>query len=84
MAAFCSRSRSAAIRGAVVMSPRSNSALSESSPRSIVGELTPKTQADVERAMLDWVNERGETVAESTVRPMARKLFAEWEREGKN
>ena len=48
------------------------------------GEVTPKTQADVERAMLDWVSDRGETVAESTIRPMARRLFAEWEREGKN
>lgn len=48
------------------------------------GEFTPKTQADVERAMLDWVSDRGESVAESTIRPMARKLFVEWEREGKN
>lgn len=48
------------------------------------GELIPKNQADVERAMLDWVSQHDQTVAESTIKPMARKLFAEWESEGKN
>jgi hypothetical protein len=48
------------------------------------GELTPTNQADIEKAMLDWVERRGETVAESTVKPMARKVWLEWNREVKN
>lgn len=48
------------------------------------GELTPKNQADIERSMLDWVAERGETVAESTIKPMAKKVWLEWNREAKN
>lgn len=48
------------------------------------GELIPKTQADLERAMLAWTEHRGESVSESTVRPLARKMFAEMNSEGKN
>ncbi len=50
----------------------------------VQGELTPKNQADIERAMLDWVADRGEIVAESTVKPMARKVWLEWNREARN
>lgn len=48
------------------------------------GELTPTSQAEIERAMLEWVEQRGESVAESTVKPMAKKVWLEWNREAKN
>lgn len=48
------------------------------------GELIPKTQADLERAMLAWAEDRGESVSESTVKPLARKMFTEMNSEGKN
>jgi hypothetical protein len=48
------------------------------------GELIPKTQADLERAMLAWAERREESVSESTVKPLARKMFAEMNSEGKN
>ena len=41
------------------------------------GDLQPKSQADIERAMLKWVESREESVAESTLKPLARKMFAE-------
>ncbi|MEA1072045.1 hypothetical protein [Sphingomonas sp. LY160] len=47
------------------------------------GELIPKTQADLERAMLAWTESRGESVSESTVKPLARKMFAEMNSDGK-
>jgi hypothetical protein len=37
--------------------------------------FTPRTQADVERAMLDWVSNNGEKLSESTVKVPARKLW---------
>jgi hypothetical protein len=37
--------------------------------------FSPKSQADVERAMLDWVSERGERLGESSVKAPARKLW---------
>lgn len=48
------------------------------------GELTPTSQAEIERAMLNWVEQRGESVAESTVKPLAKKVWLEWNREAKN
>ena len=39
------------------------------------GTLTPKTQADVERAMADWIELRGHSAADSTVRGRARRLW---------
>lgn len=48
------------------------------------GELIPKNQADVEKAMLAWISEQDESVSESTIRPLARKMFTEMEREGEN
>ena len=44
------------------------------------GDLNPKSQADIERAMMDWAIARNETVSESTLKPLARKMFAELER----
>lgn len=44
------------------------------------GELTPKNQSEIAQAMLAWVEGQGETVSESTVKPLARKMFAEMQR----
>lgn len=46
------------------------------------GDLQPKNQADIERAMMAWIEERGETASESTIKPLARKMFVEMQREG--
>lgn len=48
------------------------------------GELQPKRQADLERAMLDWAVANSHELSESTVKPLARKMFATMETEGKN
>jgi hypothetical protein len=48
------------------------------------GDLVPKSQADLERAMLEWVEARGQSVAESTVKPLARKMFLEMQCEDEN
>lgn len=48
------------------------------------GELTPQRQADIERAMMEWIASRDEEVAESTIKPLARKMFIEMQREAKN
>ena len=39
------------------------------------GSLQPKTQADVEHAMADWITLNGYTAADSTVRGRARRLW---------
>lgn len=39
------------------------------------GTLKPKTQADVERAMADWIESNGHNAAGSTVRARARRLW---------
>jgi hypothetical protein len=39
------------------------------------GELLPKSQADIVRAMQDWITERGCEAAESTIKLRARKLM---------
>lgn len=44
-----------------------------------IGDLKPRTQADLERAMFEWVeNRRDATVGETTVKGAARKLFTAW------
>ncbi|MEO6152986.1 MAG: hypothetical protein ABIT09_06945 [Croceibacterium sp.] len=48
------------------------------------GELAPKRQADIERAMLTWVEAKGHNISESTIKPLARKMFAEMAREDIN
>lgn len=40
-----------------------------------VGTLKPKTQADVERAMADWIEANGYSAADSTIRARARRLW---------
>jgi hypothetical protein len=44
------------------------------------GDLKPKSQADIERAMMDWVTARDESASESTLKPLARKMFIELQR----
>lgn len=39
------------------------------------GALTPKSQADVERAMIEWIEGKGRSAAESTVRKRARLIW---------
>ena len=39
------------------------------------GDLMPKSQADVERAMTNWIEDRGKSAAVSTVRKRARLLW---------
>jgi hypothetical protein len=48
------------------------------------GELTPTNQAEIEKAMLHWLEGRGLSAAESTIRPMAKKAWKEWDREAEN
>ena len=45
------------------------------------GDLKPKTQADIERAMQEWITERGCEAADSTVRIRARKVWTAIKRE---
>jgi hypothetical protein len=40
------------------------------------GALTPKSQADLENAMLDWASAHGHQLGETSVKGPARKLFA--------
>lgn len=40
-----------------------------------VGELIPKTQADIERAMADWLEANKKSAAPSTIRARARRLW---------
>ena len=49
------------------------------------GELNPKTQAELETAMLEWVeNHRNADVGETTIKMAARKLFKAWKLGSKN
>jgi hypothetical protein len=40
------------------------------------GDLKPERQADIERAMHEWLVTKGETASEMTIRSRARKLFS--------
>ena len=40
-----------------------------------LGDIAPKSQADVERAMLSWIEAQGGSAAVSTVRARARRLW---------
>jgi hypothetical protein len=42
------------------------------------GDLKPARQADLERAMLDWVSDHGYEVGETSIKNAARKLFKAW------
>lgn len=48
------------------------------------GELTPKTQADVEGAMHDWLSANGHDASERSVRQRAKSLWNVWIKEGNN
>ena len=48
------------------------------------GKLIPKRQADVEKAMLDWLAGAGFGGAQPTIRPRARKLWAAYQQEDEN
>jgi len=39
------------------------------------GDLKPRTQAELEQAMLQWIEDHGQTAATSTVRGRARRLW---------
>lgn len=47
-----------------------------------VGDLKPKTQADIENAMHQWIVAKGYTASESTVRDRARMLWRVIEQDG--
>ena len=49
-----------------------------------VGDLQPQRQADIEKAMNDWIASKGESAAFSTVRSRARKLWQALSREDEN
>lgn len=49
-----------------------------------VGDIKPQKQADIEKAMNDWITSKGESAATSTVRSRARKLWQAISREGEN
>lgn len=40
-----------------------------------VGDLDPKSQADIERAMASWIDANGQSAADSTIRRRARRLW---------
>jgi hypothetical protein len=40
------------------------------------GDLQPKKQGDITKAMMDWLSTRGEEPAESTIKERARRLWA--------
>jgi hypothetical protein len=42
------------------------------------GKLNPKTQAELERAMLEWVENHGHDVGDTTIKKAAKKLFNAW------
>jgi hypothetical protein len=48
------------------------------------GDLKPKTQADIERAMRHWITTHGYDAAPSTVRIRARKVWQAINREAEN
>lgn len=49
-----------------------------------IGDLKPKRQADIEKAMNDWIASTGNSAATSTIRARARKLWQAISREDEN
>lgn len=43
-----------------------------------IGDLKPKTQADVQRAMEQWVSDHGHEAGETVMKAAAKKLFLAW------
>jgi hypothetical protein len=48
------------------------------------GDLQPKRQAEIEKAMADWISAEGYDASERTIRDAARKLWRTINREGRN
>ncbi len=48
------------------------------------GDFKPASQAEVERAMLNWAESKGQNLAEATARPKARKMFKAFKGEATN
>jgi hypothetical protein len=48
------------------------------------GTLVPKTQADIEGAMHDWLSANGHSASERSVRQRAQSLWKVWTKEGNN
>jgi hypothetical protein len=48
------------------------------------GDLKPKSQADLERVMLDWASMNGHEMSETSAKVAARKLFKAWKLGDKN
>jgi hypothetical protein len=48
------------------------------------GDLKPSSQADLERAMLDWASANDHDMSESSAKTAARKLFKAWKLGDKN
>ena len=48
------------------------------------GELIPTRQADIEKAMLGWASDNNHDLSETAAKSRARKLFSEYQAEGKN
>jgi hypothetical protein len=49
-----------------------------------LGDLQPQKQADIEKAMSEWIASKGQSAAISTVRSRARKLWQVISRQGEN
>lgn len=47
------------------------------------GDLNPKNQAQLEQSMSQWITDNDHEASESTLKPLARKMFAELSREDK-
>lgn len=41
------------------------------------GDLKPKNQAEIAQAMMTWIEVQGGSASESTIKPLARKMFVE-------
>jgi hypothetical protein len=48
------------------------------------GGLAPQTQADIEKAMEDWLSQKRYSASERAIRDRARKLWKVWTKEGNN
>ena len=48
------------------------------------GDLKPKTEAELKRAMHEWVVNNGHEAGETVIKIAARKLFKAWKLKGEN
>ena len=49
-----------------------------------VGDFKPKSQAELERAMLDWASTHGHDMSDTSAKVAARRLFKAWKLGDKN